>query len=413
MSVWDPIGIFSPSGTASEADVEDATNRRKAAERAYNTWQPGMAPPKPNSPAYAQYQAYGQGQANAGAAASAAGNQVAADRYYAQGGKWRPGMPPPKPGTAAYADYQNYGRGQANAGAAASSAGNRAIDAHDARVLGEEQRQRDAAGLNFMKPGATESFYSQYGSDLMKPGSYQSWWNSNSAQMQNPGMAENYAQQVLSKYSSGSHLPPADYGAYYDRAAEKATQGLNDQLASRGQYGSSVGLGLIGNQLADLAAQRARDEADYGLRRSADERSWTTALSDVAQAGDSSSLARWSAAGQGAGLADTIGLSRWKTAQDAAESAQQAQRQRGQDLFNNARGIGGDISTITGSAYGSQFASDAALLDAILALNTGRASEGVSAAQQGANSDAATSNQLMQLLQAYYASQSQPKEAKK
>ena len=394
----DPIGVYDiikPSGQGSSS----APTREQHKEWVQKT------------------NAVGEGASSAAGAASSAGAYASAQHNYAAGGHWSPGMPAPaQPGTVAYNDYQAYQRGMSNAAGAASAAGTHATQVHNTQAKQQATQQataedaaRKASGLDMMKPGAAEQFYADHGGDLTQPGNYQQWWNSNGAQMQNPGMAENYANSVLQKYgNSNPSLPPADYGAYYDRAATKATQGLNDQLASRGQYGSSVGLGLIGTQLADLAAQRSRDEADYGLRRSGEERAWTSALGDVAHMGESDSLARWSAGGQGAAMGDTLGLARWKTGQQAAVDAQQSQRQRGQDLFNNERGIGGDLSAMAGSAYGSNSATDAALLDAILALKTGKASEGVSAAQAGANQDAATQNQLMQLLQAYYASQAQP-----
>lgn len=358
-------------------------------------------------------------QSSASAAASSAGDNATAQHWYSQGSDWHPGMPTPMDkSTKAYQQWLQYNNSD-HSGASTAAAGRGAWetqnhwntvaaerDAARKRTEATDQQARDKAGLDMMKPGATEDFYAKNAGQMTAPGSYQDWWNKNGAQMQNPGMAENYAKTVLSKYSGGSQLPPADYGTYYDRASEKATQGLNDQLSSRGQYGSSVGLGLIGTQLADLAAQRARDEAAYGLSRSADERAWTSELGGLAQAGDAGSLARWNAGGQGAGLADTIGLARWKAAQGAANDAQTAQRQRGQDLFNNERGIGGDLSALAGSAYGGNAATDSSLLDAITALMVGQKSEGVAAAQAGANQDAATQNQIMQLLSAYAASQS-------
>lgn len=355
----------------------------------------------------------GAGQANAAASASSAGDYATAQHWYANGSHWSPGMPPPRdPNTVAYQDYVNYGKGQSNAAAAASAAGTNATQQHwdlkktrDQAQANSDAAARQHAGLDMMQPGAAETFYQQHGGELTTPGSYQEWWNKNGAQMQSPGAAENYANQVLQKYGTGPQIAAPNYDTYYDRAATKATQGLNDQLASRGQYGSSVGLGLIGNQLADLAAQKAKDEANYDLARSGDQRAWMSAIGDTQQAADQGMLARWNAGGQGAALADTVGLSRWKTAEQAANDAQQAQRQRGQDLFNNERGIGGDLAGIVGSAYGANNATDSALLDAILSLQTGKASEGVAAAQTGANQDAATQNQLMQLLTAYYASQ--------
>jgi len=396
----DPIGvhrIIEPSGQGSENSGDRQADNARRIDRE------------------AQMASMGRGASNASSSASSAGSNAAAQHWYSQGSDWQPGMPTPQdPSTKAYQTWQAYVNAQGGASAAASAAGSNATAQHHAQEAQKraateaaDQAARDKAGLDMMKPGATEDFYAKHGAEMTAPGSYKDWWNQNGAQMQSPGMAENYANSVLQKYSGGSQVPPADYGTYYDRAATKATQGLNDQLSSRGQYGSSVGLGLIGTQLADLAAQRARDEADYGLKRSADERSWASALSDVAQTGDASSLARWNAGGQGAALADTVGLARWKAAQGAANDAQSAQRQRGQDYFNNERGIGGDLSALAGSAYGGNLSTDSSLLDAITALMVGQKSEGVAGAQAGANQDAANQNQIMQLLQAYALSQSQ------
>jgi hypothetical protein len=415
-SIWDHPNAFASNSQTTTAPVSSTLNTAVAATSGYSgnqRWQPGMPPPPKGTNAYEDYLNYQNGQANAGASASAAGNAAgssaatnnAAMASYQAGGHWQPGMPAPPPGTVAYQDWVNYGKGQANAGAAAHTAGMAAVGNHDTNVATQQENERNAAGLNMMKPGVNEQFFSEHGGEMTGPGQYQDWFAQHGGNLDQPGMAQKNAAEVLAKYGTGQTVPEADFGAYYDRAAEKATQGLNNQLAARGQYGSGVGLGMIGTQLADLRAQEAKDKADYGLKRSADLRDWTNTVSDIAHTGDVSQLERWNATGQGAGLADATGLARWKAAQQGAESAQDSQRTRGQDMFNNNLGLGAANSGIAGAAYGSAATQDSALLDAINALKMGKGTEGVAGATSAANATAAQQAQLNQLLQAYYASQ--------
>lgn len=434
-------------------------------------WTPGMAAPQAGTKAYEDYQAYGKGQANAGAAAAGAGNTAAAyqaDRnYYAGGGTWTPGgqYGHPIEGEGAYADYQSFLRGQGNASAAAGAAGNLAAATQNPTQV--QKRADDEAlknsSLDFTKMGSGEQYWAdnqgkfgqttqtqgyldenklgasatgQYtGSHQLGDSQAQAFWEQNQGNMGQPGVAEQYADMVLKKYGGGSNLPTdPGLGTYYDRQEQKLTQSMNDQLSARGAYGSSVGLGSLASGIADLRADQARNEADYNLRRSANERDWMNSVGSLANQGQNATLSRWNA-GQnaatgadtgtlgfwnaglnGAQATDTVDLARWQaglagsqmadnanlsqftTGMNASNQAQNLQRQRGQDMFNNNLTMGASLSGTAGSAYSSALTSDQQLMDAINALMTGTASEGVNAASHQEND---AQNQLNQLAQMY------------
>lgn len=74
-----------------------------------------------------------------------------------------------------------------------------------------------------------------------------------------PGAAESFYQQVQGGVNQ--NLDP-----YYQRARERTSADINKQLAARGQFGSSVGTGMLGDALSNLSAEQANREADFQLR---------------------------------------------------------------------------------------------------------------------------------------------------
>jgi len=260
----------------------------------------------------------------------------------------------------------------------------------------DEARQgaADAAGLDFMKPGAQEAFNAQYGTKPLEQSGYASWLEQNRMDPNAKTTQQTYADKVLGQ----SHgVGDADFDKYYDRSEQNATQKLNDQLSARGTYGTSVGLGQIGSMLADMEGNRARDKASYGLERSADDRSWASTQGDLAAGADSSGIDRWSTAGQAELAASNESLSRWKAAESSAEGAQAAQRNRGQDLFNNNMAIGGALSGAAGSSYDSALAQDQGLVDAVVSLGLGKDAESVAQIIQRANQGDAQAKQILDL----------------
>jgi hypothetical protein len=103
-------------------------------------------------------------------------------------------------------------------------------------------------------------------------------------------------------------IAPADMGAYYDNAARKANEQITKQMSAQGQYGSSASGDMISEAMTNLAAERAKAEAQYGLDRSAESRAWETARTGYGLERSQDQLARsknaldWEQAGAGYGL---------------------------------------------------------------------------------------------------------------
>ena len=108
-----------------------------------------------------------------------------------------------------------------------------------------------------------------------QPGSYNA-----SFDMSGPGAAESYYASVMGK-GPGTSVS-ANLDPYYERARERTGADVNKQLAARGQFGSSTGMGMLGDALGGLSAEQANREADYGLRRSQNELGWLGGMGGLA-----------------------------------------------------------------------------------------------------------------------------------
>ena len=93
----------------------------------------------------------------------------------------------------------------------------------------------------------------------MRPGG-----NNPAFNLSGPGAAEQYWQQMKPQGDLPG-LPGLD--PYYERARERTSGDINKQLGARGMFGSSVGMGMLGDALGGLGAEQANREADYALAR--------------------------------------------------------------------------------------------------------------------------------------------------
>jgi len=212
---------------------------------------------------------------------------------------------------------------------------------------------------------------------LAQEGQREGWWGDTQGEYRNArygedfargatelGMAQmgpdNTANQYFQQFQNQIGQDPG-LGAYYDRAKTRTSADMNQQLASRGAYGSSVGLGMVGDAMAGLDAQRAKEEADYmlqqqdlgGLLAGQAGRSmmdWTGRLSDVALGGDRAAMERLSQGMIGATSADAGFLDRDRAMWDQIFGAtgmatgtiggiQGNELTADQDLFESARNI--------------------------------------------------------------------------
>lgn len=295
----------------------------------------------------------------------AASRYYGTDPFYQPGGNGYTGPPPPGPG----GPPQIPGGWNAGAGGGGGPG--------------------TLAGLDFTQPGALEQYQHDHASYFNQPTLSESF--AKDAINQGAGPAPtNRAEQAFQTFNSSN---PADMDPYYANERRKLEENVNRTMAARGAYGSSAANDMIGEGYTNLAADEAKANAAYGLQRgsllgslgsgadqsslagSADRRNWTSALSNIADQGDTSGLAR------------VLGGA------NVAGSAQIAQTNRGQNAFNNQLAMGDRMSGILGTGYGNLFGNDQDLMKTIIGLNSGVGAEGYNqASQTGARNATNASN---------------------
>lgn len=180
----------------------------------------------------------------------------------------------------------------------------------DQTNMGVGEQLWDNRQDDFFAPGRAEGYMDANKSTFAQPGFGETVGKEVSDRLGEGGAGTKYWEGLQGKYGKGgpSYVQDAykgfdaavdpNLGGYYDRAFQQASQGINKQLAARGQFGSSAGMQQLGNVATGLNAERANREAAYGLDRfrtqmgaasaaSGDELSWTQGLGDIAfKAGD-------------------------------------------------------------------------------------------------------------------------------
>lgn len=218
--------------------------------------------------------------------------------------------------------------------------------------------------------------------------------------------------------------------------AEMANRQADYYLRAMAEDRAWAGLGLQGSVNADLSS----------LRQSENERAWMSGLGDLAFQGQGAGMQRWLAGLQGAGAADSadlaragmragtatnaqnMGMDRMNALGDlafrsgdedlrrtmagadmagladntnlnflnsgfnAAGATQNAERQRGQDYFNNTFATSGAFSDMFGGAYGDIIGNDQSLFDSWAGALLGYDTEALSL-EQRAEAEAAAKAQ--------------------
>ena len=244
--------------------------------------------------------------------------------------------------------------------------------------------------------------YSAQGGDLTQRGLGENYFGSTAGGYVTPSMNEKYAAGALNKYAPGTpqgtdlqgqnfaHFSSTrpDISAepgldkYYDRAVDRASTDINNQLAARGMYGSSGGVGRLEDAVTDLRADQAKNEAQYNLQRLGEQRGWEGLAGQLAGGADANSLAgsqnelSWLRGLGGLGQdADMFGLQRTQAGQNAANAAQGMEQGRFQNLFNNEMGMGNAMNGLMGGAYGDMLGTDMDLMNSSMGMGMGLASE--------------------------------------
>lgn len=276
------------------------------------------------------------------------------------------------------------------------------------------------AGLNFMMPGASEAYYAANAGKFAEPTQTSQTFAQTDPQLAGPGQGEQFVANATGKYANGTPgvtqnaqsayddftrnrvdlATDPNMGAYYENAKRRSAEDINRQMAARGAYGASAATDRVAEAFTDLEAERALNEANYGLKRadtirgfgetagnlargadisseagSRNERDWVDALGGLSMDAERAALDRNDLRLRGAGQVDDAWSDRMTTGADIADRAQSHQRERGQDYFNNTFDMATVLADLSGGAYEDMSEADKELMDAALAAELGLSSE--------------------------------------
>ena len=246
-----------------------------------------------------------------------------------------------------------------------------------------------------------EGYFGAQGGDLTKRGIGENYFGATAGGYVAPSMSESYAANALNKYGASGTPSGTDYQGqnfghfsatrpdvsaepgldkYYDRAVQRSTTDINNQLAARGMYGSSGGVGRLEDAVTDLRADQAKNEAQYNLQKLGEQRGWEGLAGQLAGGADQNSLNRsgnelsWLRGLGGLGSdADMFGLQRTQAGQNAANATQGLEQGRFQSLLNNEMGMGNTMSGLMGNAYGDMLQNDQQLMGDSMGMGMGLA----------------------------------------
>jgi hypothetical protein len=144
---------------------------------------------------------------------------------------------------------------------------------------------------SYSTPGAAENWFAQNGQQFNTPGAAEDYWASVKGQAGTPPEVTNRAEEAYQHIKGNMPTIASDPGLtpYYNDAVNRTTRELNSQLAARGAYGSSVGVGKVGDAVRGLLAEKANREAQYNLARLAEQRNWESTMGQEAASADTSS----------------------------------------------------------------------------------------------------------------------------
>lgn len=191
---------------------------------------------------------------------------------------------------------------------------------------GQTQLAHAPQGNDMTSPGTGEQYFDNTQSSYVDPSKVDNWWGSHGSQYDDPQASQDYLGQVKQAYDGRSLSQNLD--PYYDRAFDVGAGRINKQMAARGMYGSSAATDQIGQLSANLGAEQANREGQYGLQVDAANRSWMDQLGQAAGLADSTRLNYLDSSGQAALATSNSDLQRITAGQDAAGSAQRSRENR-------------------------------------------------------------------------------------
>lgn len=170
-------------------------------------------------------------------------------------------------------------------------------------------------------------------------------------------------QTNLEKYLPGFYDQMPDLASdpglapYYEDAKRRVQESVDNWGASAGRYGTSAALEIGADEMARLEGERALNEANYALDRSAEQRGWVTDVGGLAGDADAGRQDRWE--GQ-TDLASDISNQEWDQKIESVAVA------NGVDAGELGRLLGGATVAIGAETMGN--AEKSLLLDSIAKL---------------------------------------------
>ena len=230
-----------------------------------------------------------------------------------------------------------------------------------------------------------EDWFARFGPDMMSGPTAASEWNdAMSGGLQEPGMGEQQIagslgafnlpsaseQQFAAAQAGGAGLDP-----YYDRARETTMASMDQALAARGAFGSSMGVGAIGNAMASLGAEQANREADFmqqAAQQADQQKLGRLGLGgELALGGQEAGESRFRTGLQGAMGADAMEISRFNTVANVAAATQAAAQGKIQDWLGNVMKTSGMGSDMVTDAWSNMAEQDRGLFEQQMALELG------------------------------------------
>jgi len=252
---------------------------------------------------------------------------------------------------------------------------------------------------NMQGPGSAEQYYAAAAPFYGQQGFGDQYWQQNQGRIQ--GGPQGLTSNAQTAFNQGLQTS-ADMSPYYDRAKERAVSDVDKSFASRGMFGSSAATGQVGQTVADLEAQRSRDEAQYGLQRAG-------MLGSLGSGADASNLGN---AGmdlsylQGganmAGMFDQNALNRVNSGMNAAVGAQDARRTRVQDMFGNTSMPAMAMFGMQQQYLPQMMATDQALMDSSILFGTGLAQDMVNSDRYATEKDRADADMAAGLMGKFF-----------
>ena len=260
--------------------------------------------------------------------------------------------------------------------------------------------QSQLSSMNRSGPGTAETYYGDNKGVWQSPSFGEvnnQWLTGNYSDPNNRPKTTDNSGNWYGQYSQNMPSVSAEpgFGAYFDNAKNRAAESINQSMAARGAYGSSAANDQTARAFTDLEGQRALKEADYNLARLGEQRAWQGLGGQLAGQADTNSLnvsrneQDWANLLSKLGLdASQMGLQRTNAGMDAAQAAQSAQAQRGNDYFNQQLATGDRLADLYSKVMLPALDNDAQMM-------TDASSGGIAEGNQAANNERTNAQDTM------------------